>query len=30
MRETTLPALERGLAKSGRTRSDLEIAFPRW
>ncbi len=28
MRETTLPALERGLAKSGRDHSDLEIAFP--
>jgi len=28
MRETTLPALERGLAKSGRTRADLEVAFP--
>jgi probable F420-dependent oxidoreductase len=28
MRETTLPALERGLAKSGRSRGDLEIAFP--
>ena len=28
MRETTLPALERGLAKSGRDRAQLEIAFP--
>ncbi|GIU89933.1 MAG: LLM class F420-dependent oxidoreductase [Acidimicrobiia bacterium] len=28
MRETTLPALERGLARSGRTIADLEIAFP--
>jgi probable F420-dependent oxidoreductase len=28
MRETTLPALERGLARSGRTRADLEVAFP--
>jgi len=27
MRETTLPALQRGLATSGRTLSDLEIAF---
>jgi probable F420-dependent oxidoreductase len=28
MRETTLPALDRGLAKSDRSRSELEIAFP--
>jgi probable F420-dependent oxidoreductase len=28
MRETTLPALERGLDKGGRKRSDLEISFP--
>ena len=28
MRETTLPALERGLDRSGRHRSDLEVAFP--
>lgn len=28
MRETTLPALDRGLAKSGRSRSEFEIAFP--
>ena len=28
MRETTLPALQRGLDKSGRNRADLEIAFP--
>jgi len=28
IRETTLPALERGLAKSGRTRADLELSFP--
>ncbi|HUI47617.1 MAG TPA: LLM class F420-dependent oxidoreductase [Acidimicrobiia bacterium] len=28
MRETTVPALERGLAKSGRTRSDFEVSFP--
>jgi probable F420-dependent oxidoreductase len=28
MRETTLPALERGLAKSGRTRSDIQLSFP--
>jgi probable F420-dependent oxidoreductase len=28
MRETTLPALQRGLATSGRDRSQLEIAFP--
>jgi probable F420-dependent oxidoreductase len=28
MRETTMPALERGLAKSGHTRADLEVAFP--
>jgi probable F420-dependent oxidoreductase len=28
IRETTLPALERGLVKSGRTRADLELSFP--
>src|SRR5256885_3901969 len=28
MRETTIPALERGLGTSGRTLADLEIAFP--
>jgi probable F420-dependent oxidoreductase len=28
MRETTLPALERGRAKSGRSLEDFEIAFP--
>jgi probable F420-dependent oxidoreductase len=28
MRETTVPALQRGLATSGRTLADLEIAFP--
>jgi len=28
MRETTVPALERGLKASGRDRSQLEIAFP--
>jgi probable F420-dependent oxidoreductase len=28
MRETTLPALERGLTTSARDRSQLEIAFP--
>jgi len=28
IRETTLPAIERGLAKSGRSRSDIELAFP--
>jgi probable F420-dependent oxidoreductase len=28
LREATLPALERGLAKSGRTRADLELSFP--
>jgi probable F420-dependent oxidoreductase len=28
IRETTLPALERGLARANRTRADLEIAFP--
>jgi probable F420-dependent oxidoreductase len=28
MRETTIPALERGLSLSGRTLADLEIAFP--
>jgi probable F420-dependent oxidoreductase len=28
LRERTLPALERGLARSGRTRAALELAFP--
>ena len=28
LREVTLPALERGLAASGRTRADVEISFP--
>ncbi len=28
MRETTFPALDRGLATSGRTRAQLEVAFP--
>jgi probable F420-dependent oxidoreductase len=28
LRETTLPAIERGLAKSGRTRADIELSFP--
>jgi probable F420-dependent oxidoreductase len=28
MRETTMPALERGLHKSGRTHAQLEVAFP--
>ena len=28
IRETTLPSLERGLERSGRTLADLEIAFP--
>jgi len=28
LREVTLPALERGLATSGRTRADVEISFP--
>ena len=28
MREVTLPALERGLAKSGRTRADVELSMP--
>ena len=28
MREVTMPAVERGLAKSGRGRSDFEISFP--
>jgi probable F420-dependent oxidoreductase len=28
LREVTLPALERGLARSGRTRDDFEISFP--
>jgi probable F420-dependent oxidoreductase len=28
LRETTLPALERGLARSGRTRADIELSFP--
>jgi probable F420-dependent oxidoreductase len=28
LRETTMPAIERGLAKSGRTRADIELSFP--
>ncbi len=28
LKETTLPALERGLARSGRSRSALELSFP--
>src|SRR5215471_43486 len=28
MRETTLPALERGLTRAGRGRADVEVAFP--
>ena len=28
LREVTLPALDRGLAASGRTRTDVEISFP--
>jgi probable F420-dependent oxidoreductase len=28
MRETTLPALERGLAKAGRSRTDFQISLP--
>ena len=28
LRETTLPALERGLARSGRSRADVELSFP--
>jgi probable F420-dependent oxidoreductase len=28
LREATIPALDRGLAKSGRTRADLELSFP--
>ncbi|HTO07381.1 MAG TPA: LLM class F420-dependent oxidoreductase [Myxococcota bacterium] len=28
MREVTLPAIERGLAKSGRKRSDFQVSFP--
>ena len=28
MREVTLPALERGLTKSGRTRADVELSMP--
>ncbi len=28
MREVTIPALERGLARSGRDRSDFEISYP--
>ena len=28
LREVTLPALERGLAKAGRKRADFQLAFP--
>ena len=28
LRETTIPAIERGLAKSGRSRADFEISYP--
>jgi probable F420-dependent oxidoreductase len=28
MRERSIPALERGLAKSGRTRADIEVSYP--
>ncbi len=28
MREVTLPAIERGLARSGRSRADFEISYP--
>src|ERR1044071_8838161 len=28
LRETTLPAIERGLALSGRTRADIQLSFP--
>ncbi len=28
LRETTLPALERGFAKAGKTRADFEISYP--
>ena len=28
LRETTIPAIERGLAKSGRSREDFEISYP--
>ena len=28
LRETTLPALERGFAKAGKSRSDFEISYP--
>ena len=28
LRETTLPALERGLAKAGRARADFEVSYP--
>jgi len=28
MRETTMPALERGFAKAGKTRADFEISYP--
>ena len=28
MREVTMPALERGLAASGRTRADIEVSYP--
>jgi probable F420-dependent oxidoreductase len=28
LREVTMPALERGLARSGRTRADIELSYP--
>ena len=28
LREVTLPAIERGLAKSGRTRADFQLSYP--
>jgi probable F420-dependent oxidoreductase len=28
LRDVTIPALERGLAKSGRTRADLDVSYP--
>jgi len=28
LRETTIPAIERGLARSGRSRADIELSFP--